>query len=148
MSIEPQEELLPSADSELRGCDGHGCGHYGAPRGGRKHRGIDLVCEGGTLIQSCCGGVVTRRRGVVYSDPKKSDWHYVEITDKDGIHCRYMYVQHWDIEIGLKVKKGDVIGVAQGIETLYKGITPHIHFEVRRNKRVYLDPIEYLRDLS
>lgn len=143
-----ERELLPASDSDVRGLDAHGEGYYGAPRGSRTHKGIDLVCDGGTLIQSCCDGVVSRCDGVVYSDPEKSDWRYVQVTDLDGNHCRYMYVKQWDIDLGQKVKRGDVIGVAQGIETLYEGIVGHLHFEVRRNKSVYLNPTEYLKELE
>lgn len=143
--MENQPELQVSADCEIRGCDPHGCGHYGASRGGRTHKGIDLVCVGGTIIRSPVDGVVTRRKGVVYSDPAKADWHYVEITDKDKMHNRFFYVKGLGIELGLKIKKGDVIGVAQGIEVLYEGITPHIHYEVRMGKTMYFDPLVYLR---
>ena len=117
---EEQPYLYVTSESKVRGHDIHGSGHYGAGRGKRKHKGIDLVCEGGTMIMSACDGVVTRCKGIVYSDPKKSDWYYVEITDEDGMHNRFFYVKGLGIELQLKIKQGDVIGVAQGIEVLYE----------------------------
>ena len=69
--MEQQPELQISADMEIRGHDKHGSGHYGASRGYRNHKGVDPVCVGGTIIRSPVDGVVTRCKGVVYSDPKK-----------------------------------------------------------------------------
>lgn len=146
--MENQPRLQISADAEIRGSDKHGSGYYGAPRGKRKHKGIDLVCVGGTLILSPVDGVITRTDGIVYSDPKKLKYRYVEITDSEAVHCRFFYVKQLDIDLGLKVKRGDVIGAAQGVEFLYEGITPHIHFEARLDKKTYLDPLEYLRGLE
>lgn len=143
--MEDQPELQINADCEVRGRDKHGSGHYGASRGHRNHKGVDFVCVGGTIIRSPVDGVVTRCKGVVYSDPAKADWHYVEVTDKDKMKNRFFYVKGLGIELGLKIKKGDVIGVAQGIEVLYDGITPHIHYEVRMAKNMYFDPLVYLR---
>ena len=143
--MEQQPELQISPDCEVRGHDAHGSGHYGASRGARTHRGVDFVCDGGTLIRSPVDGVITRCKGVVYSDPKKAGWHYVEVKDNEGMKNRFFYVKALDIELGLKIKKGDIIGVAQGIECLYEGITPHIHYETRMGKTMYFDPIVYLR---
>lgn len=142
--MEDQPYLHVTSESKIRGQDVHGNGEYGAGRGSRKHKGIDLVCEGGTMIMSACDGVVTRTQGIVYSDPAKSNWHYVEVIDKDGVFNRYFYVQQWEIERGQHILKGEPIGVAQGIEGQYPGITPHIHYEVRKSRSNYLDPVEYL----
>lgn len=143
--VEEQPYLHITSASKIRGHDIHGDGEFGASRGSRKHKGIDLVCEGGTMIMSACDGTVTRCQGVVYSDPALANWHYVEITDKDKVRNRYFYVQQWNIELGLFVRKGEPIGVAQGIEEQYPGITPHIHYEVMKGRRNYLDPVKYLK---
>ena len=58
------------------------------------------------------------------------------------------YVKQLGMELGMKVKFGEVIGVAQGIEYLYDGITPHIHYEIKIGRATYIDPIEYLETLS
>lgn len=143
-----QPELYVTSKSPVRGTDVHGGGYYGASRGSRKHKGIDIICGGGTLIRSASAGVITRQQGVVYSDPEKADWHYVEVTDVDGVQCRYFYVQHFMAKEGQDVSTGDIIGIAQGIEMLYRDITPHIHFETRMNRHSYLDPNEYLKDVD
>lgn len=143
-----QPYLHVTATAKIRGHDIHGNGEYGAPRGSRTHKGIDLVCEGGTMIMSACDGVVTRTRGIVYSDPAKSFWHYIEVMDRNGVQNRYFYVEQWEIQPGQHVMKGEPIGVAQGIEGQYPGITPHIHYEVRKGKNDYLNPVEYLEGLQ
>lgn len=146
--METQPRLQVSASSEVRGTDDHGGGHYDAPRGSRRHKGIDLVCVGGTLILAASDGIVTRCNGIVYADPEKSSWRYVQVTDGDGVQCRYMYVKQWTIQKGQQIKRGDVIGAAQGIETLYARITPHIHFETRLDSKTYLNPMDYLKGLE
>ena len=146
--METQPELQISADCEIRGSDKHGSGHYGAPRGNRTHNGVDIVCSGGTLIKCPADGVVTRCNGVVYSDPKKREWRYIEVQDRHKAKHRMFYVKQLGMELGIKVKFGEVIGVAQGIEYLYDGITPHIHYEIKIGRATYIDPIEYLETLS
>lgn len=144
--MKDSQELLIAYGCEIRGGDCHGAGYYGAPRGKRKHKGIDIVCPGGTIVLSASDGVVTRCSGIVYADPNKRKWRYVEIEDKSGIKCRYFYVKEIGLDLGLKIKKGDVIGEAQGVEDLYCGITPHIHFETRLDKSSYIDPVVYLKE--
>lgn len=146
--MEDQPRLQIGSTAEVRGTDNHGSGHYGAPRGKRKHRGIDFVCVGGTYILSPIDGILTRIKGIVYSDRNKQEYNYVEVTDSNGVHCRCMYVEKWGITKGQQVKRGDILGVAEGIEFLYEGITPHIHFEVRIDRKTYLNPLEYLRGVE
>lgn len=153
--MESQPELQVSSLCKVRGSDKHGSGWYEAPRGRhRKHSGIDLVCDGGTLIRACSDGVVTRADGTVYADPKKRDWRYIEITDHYGKKCRYFYVVPVSlpdcktVELGLSIKRGDVIGVCQGIESLYEGITPHLHVEVKNHKGDIINPNQYLLDMD
>lgn len=146
--METQPELLISPVCEVRGTDVHGSGHYGASRGSRTHKGVDLVCVGGTIIKSPVDGVITRCRGIVYSDPDKQEWRYVEVTDKRKNKHRIFYVQELDIELGLKVIRGDCVGVAQGVEVLYPGITPHVHYEIKGGRALYFDPLKYLKGLD
>jgi murein DD-endopeptidase MepM/ murein hydrolase activator NlpD len=79
-------------------------------------------------------------------------WRYVEVTAKDSagnkFASRFFYVKDIGIQLGMKVKKGDAIGVAQGIEVLYEGITEHIHYEVKVSRATYVNPMEYLRELE
>ena len=146
--MEANAFLQISADCEIRGSDCHGQGHYLAPRGSRKHKGIDPVCDGGTLIGCASDGVVTKI-GYPYrmDDEVKGYLRYVEIK-VGSVFERYFYIQPFSVRVGDKVKKGQTIGIAQGLADIYPGITDHVHFEVRRSKKDYLDPNEYLKGLS
>lgn len=150
--MESQPELQVSSLCKVRGSDCHGSGLYRAKRGRRKHNGTDLVCDGGTLIRACNSGTVTRADGGIYADPAKREWRYIEITDYLGNRVRYFYVvpahlpDCQTVEIGLRIERGDIIGVCQGIESLYEGITPHLHFEVKNAKGEFINPDQYLLD--
>ncbi|KAJ1081554.1 hypothetical protein NDU88_001734, partial [Pleurodeles waltl] len=38
------------SSNRVRGCDSHGCGHYNAPRGSRLHKGVDVICNDGSVV--------------------------------------------------------------------------------------------------
>ena len=125
-----------------RTTDKHGSGFFGAPRGTRTHRGIDVACWPGSLVQSICDGTVTKH-GWPYSDPNKSEYRYIEVTDDEGLKFRYFYVLPAITE-GNRVKAGDILGEVQDLGKIYKGITPHFHFEVKLNGQ-YLNPNQFLQ---
>lgn len=115
----------------IRGQDRHGAGYFGAPRGKRTHNGVDIVCRAGDAVTAFCDGTVTKL-GYPYSpqDPKKGHLRYVEVTDIEGNRCRYFYVKR-SVSMGDRVRRGDLLGVAQGLTEIYKGITDHYHFEIK-----------------
>lgn len=133
-----------------RKCDQHGCGHYGASRGSRKHVGIDLCkpdstsLEDGTPISLGFNGTVSKL-GYAYSDkPHK----YVEIKLTD-FYCRVFYIKP-SVEVGDNVLHETVIGCSMPLEDYYEGITEHVHVEffelkepskgVKKSNRLYVDP--------
>lgn len=119
----------------IRGCDKFGCGHYGAKRGDRLHKGVDLVLAAGEEFESLAGGKVTKL-GYCY----KSDLtlRYVQVTTADGSAWRFFYVLP-GVKLGQQVKVGDVLGNVQSLQSRYPGITDHVHFEIMRNGD-YVDP--------
>lgn len=126
---------------KIRGNDAHGSGRFGASRGGgkRTHVGVDAITIAGEDFQSRVEGTVSH-----LGYPYIGNWHYryVQITDKNGWLWRYYYVAP-TVELGLKIKIGDKIGVCQDLQPLYKGITQHVHFEIKV-KGKYIDPTNYL----
>jgi len=60
-----------------RGTDTHGSGKWMAPRGSRKHKGVDFACYPDTEIYSGSAGQVTKL-GYPYAD--KLQYRYVEVT--------------------------------------------------------------------
>ncbi|EDO29292.1 predicted protein [Nematostella vectensis] len=69
-----------TANQNLRTCDSHGCGSFGASRGNRKHNGIDIITVPGEKIMSPISGTVTR-----YPYPYGNDLSYtgIEIVNSE-----------------------------------------------------------------
>lgn len=122
----------------MRGRDGQGAGYFGASRGGRTHNGMDFVAVPGTPVTALSPGRVTKL-GYPYAD--RPEFRYVEVTDRDGLRCRYFYVQP-SVTVGQSVGIGDTLGTTQMLP--YDGIEQHFHFEVMKGRGEYLDPIKYL----
>ena len=119
---------------EIRQLDEWGSGEFGASRGGRRHNGVDLVVDPDTAILATFEGVVTKL-GYPYGDDLS--YRYVQIT-ANGYDLRIFYVKPF-VSVGDKVNKDSVIGVSQSLEKRYPGITPHVHFEIKKDGE-YVDP--------
>lgn len=122
-----------------RKCDGHGCGHFGASRGSRKHVGVDLACPPRTLVYSPVAGTVTKINHMYADDPS---YLYVQVTD-NGYDFRIYYINPL-VKVGQKVCKRSIIGEAQDLRPRYAGITPHLHFEIKNSDGDYIDPTPVL----
>jgi|SaaInlV_120m_DNA_4_1040238.scaffolds.fasta_scaffold26591_2 murein DD-endopeptidase MepM/ murein hydrolase activator NlpD len=126
-----------------RGQDKQGAGYFGAPRGNRKHKGIDLSCYADSIICALRPGTVTKI-GYPYpaDDPKKGHLRYVQITDDQNNDLRYFYVKPV-VFINTVVETGQPIGSSQQLSSIYPEITDHIHFEVKKNGKI-IDPTNIL----
>lgn len=122
-----------------RTTDRWGSGAFGASRGERIHNGIDYRVLPGSQILSPVKGEVTKL-GYCYGDDLK--YRYVEVTDKDGLQHRIFYIRPTDIEVGMIVGEGAVIGIAQNLGPRYPDITPHVHYEVKDKEGRFLNPEE------
>ncbi len=124
----------------IRLSDKFGSGAYRATRGERWHRGLDLSAYPGTLIYPIRPGNVTKL-GYPYKDDLS--FRYVQITDLvDGLRFRYFYLEPLVAEgdlVGLDIP----IGKVQDLAKKYPGITNHVHFEVKDDRR-YFDPNDFL----
>ncbi len=125
----------------IRVMDKFGSGAYGASRGRRTHKGVDVACYQGSKIPAIKSGRVTKI-GYPYrlDDKKRGHLRYVEITVDDEKH-RYFYVSSF-VKVGDLVEAGQVIGKAQGLLEIYPGITDHIHFEIKLADGSYKDPTD------
>ena len=105
--------------------DSKGLGHHGAPRGHRRHDGIDLICKPGQSILMPVDGILVRE-----SLPYKDDlrWRGVYIVNP-RIEIKMWYFIPGYV-IGKERKAGSVIGAAQDIGEKYEGVTPHIHLRI------------------
>lgn len=124
----------------LRGADSWGSGAYGAPRGSRKHKGIDYAASPGTVLESNVAGRVTKL-GYPYGDDLS--FRYVEVTSEDGYRHRFFYV-YPRVGRGDVVAAGDVLGVVQDSTGRYEGITNHVHYEILKpGSKASVDPDKY-----
>lgn len=123
-------------NQKLRDCDPFGCGNFGAPRGTRKHNGIDLIVSPGQDIFSPITGKVTR---IAY--PYASDLSYkgLEIVNEQ-YKVKIFYINP-TVAIPSVVTAGQKIAEAQNIAAKYGStMTNHVHFEVRNALNQVIDP--------
>lgn len=122
-----------------RTADTHGMGHYHAPRGNRLHNGIDVACWAGSEVLAIHPGKVTKL-GYPYAD--KPQYRYVQVTDPNGRDFRYFYVEP-GVRVGDDILQHEAIGIAQDLQPVYPGITPHIHVEIK-DSGDFIDPTGFV----
>jgi murein DD-endopeptidase MepM/ murein hydrolase activator NlpD len=130
---------------KMREPDDFGAGHFGASRGNRTHRGVDIAAEAGSACYSVTDGIVTKF-GYPYADDLS--YRYVEVTYDGVTRFRYFYVDpHEDLEIGDTVTKGFIWVLSRMLlrstRQKMKKMNNHIHFEVIE-KGEYVDPVDAL----
>lgn len=121
-----------------RGTDSWGSGAFHASRDGDKrlHEGIDYDAPPGSIVLSHTAGKVTKH-GYPYSDDL--NFRYIEVTDGMGNRWRYFYVLP-SIDVGAQICADSKLGVVQDIRPRYKGISNHVHLEVKDHVGNYLNP--------
>ncbi|HOM01473.1 MAG TPA: M23 family metallopeptidase [Acetivibrio sp.] len=100
----------------------------------KKHEGIDIAADYGTVIRASATGKVTL-----------SDWYgnygkCVIISHGNGLSTLYGHCQTLLVKEGQTVQKGDKIAT---VGSTGRSTGPHLHFEVRLND-VPIDPLQYL----
>lgn len=100
----------------------------------KQHFGIDLAAEEGQLVSSAASGVVVR------AGFNGAHGLQVEVQHADGILTRYSHLSQVLVERGLKLKRGDPLGLAgsTGVAT-----GAHLHFEIWKGGNA-CDPLEEL----
>lgn len=115
--------------------DSYGEGHFGASRGGRKHRGVDYSCLPNSKVLSPCSGIVSKI-GYPYSDDLS--FRYIEIASNSNHKLRVFYVSP-SVEVGDIVDESTVLGLSQKLGVRYPGIGEHVHLEIRGKGKI-IDP--------
>lgn len=107
------------------------------------HTGVDFAVPVGTDILAVADGLIT-----------KANWgksYGIQIVQEVGLHskkqyCIYAHLSETLVEVGDKVKKGQVIGKSGNTGN---STGPHLHFELRNKIRwsdgTELDPKEILK---
>jgi murein DD-endopeptidase MepM/ murein hydrolase activator NlpD len=106
----------------------------------KMHSGMDFTSPRGTPIYSTGTGKVIR------ADSRSTGYgKHVRIDHGFGYITLYAHLSKYNVRKGKKVKRGDVIGY---VGSTGRSQAPHLHYEVRYNKRK-INPINfYYGDLS
>jgi murein DD-endopeptidase MepM/ murein hydrolase activator NlpD len=109
---------------------------WGAPRsGGRRHQGVDMIAPTGTPLQAVIGGFVTQKDnrlgGITISlqGDNGNRYYYAHLSAYEGVDGR--------VEVGQVIGYVGDTGNATGI--------PHLHFEIRPNGGVPVNPYPSVR---
>ncbi|NXN21819.1 LECT2 protein, partial [Nycticryphes semicollaris] len=110
--------------NKIRGCDSHGCGRYNDPRGGgRRHKGVDVVCEDGAVVYAPFTGKISQARP--YGNGNAID-NGVKLSGS-GFCIKMFYIK--PVKTSGSIEKGEKIGVLLPMQRVYRGITSHVHIQ-------------------
>jgi len=115
--------------------DEYGEGHYGAKRrGGRTHKGVDVLADKGAPVRAAKSGWAVSRLDL------DGYGNYVVIRHRGGYSTRYGHLEAASMRWIRKVRQGDTIGwVGCSGNARHSGIKAHLHFEIRKNG-IAIDP--------
>lgn len=152
-SIDPTElmegQFDDIVDNMILRNDSVGSGWWNARRGGRNHRGIDIVAEIGQEIKSPINGKLINFIGVTSKIPivriipeEQMAFEYIEFLYVNSMDGNYDINKYKDIKIGDSVGK-----LADPYELGYtKSMTPHVHIFLWKNSRkVNINPTPYFK---
>uniref|UniRef100_A0A3Q4GDP9 Leukocyte cell-derived chemotaxin-2-like n=1 Tax=Neolamprologus brichardi TaxID=32507 RepID=A0A3Q4GDP9_NEOBR len=120
-----------------RTSDRWGQGQYGAGRGTRLHQGLDIKCRDGAAVYAPFD-VTLNGRLTVYTDPNKAAINEGINLSGEGLCFKLFYVRP-DRTSGT-VKKGQRIGTMLPMQSVYPGITSHVHVQMCDRM---IDPTQY-----
>lgn len=115
--------------------DGRILSHFGEPRSGRRHAGLDILGRHGQEV------IAARAGAVVYSDDSMRGYGKTIILDHgDGIRTLYAHNSSLVAEAGRWVRAGETIA---RIGRSGNATTEHCHFEVR-HEGTPIDPLSFV----
>ncbi|XP_036403579.1 myeloid protein 1-like [Megalops cyprinoides] len=108
-----------------RSCDKFGCGHYGAPRKGGRHSGLDIVCSDGALVYAPFSGTIVRRSRPYGNGNAIDDGIQIQ---SGGLCVKLFYLRPW--RTSGRVSLGQAIGTMLPMQKVFRGITSHVHVQM------------------
>jgi hypothetical protein len=129
----------PVKNFTVRTCDLAGCGHFGASRGNKTHKGLDIIAQPYSKIYAPISGTI--RKLFVYSG--STEMKGLEITN-GTIRVKLFYVDT-NLFNGDFIASEEFVGLAQDVASYHnnKTMTPHVHLELFIDN-VQVDPKLYL----
>ena len=134
-----------------RGMDSWGSGNFGASRGGRAHKGLDLITVVGDVILSPITGTVDHI-GIAYAGASLGSIHIEGTGEHAGMRIKLLYVLPDPGVGGRRVKAGDRLGEAQDVASYWAAkepghtgaMTNHLHIETWLTEPQAVSPAQYL----
>ncbi len=96
---------------------------YGASRGGRLHKGIDMAVPQGTPVMATASGQTA------FSGWQGGYGNIIIICHGNGYETAYAHLQRRFMSNGERVRRGQTIGL---VGATGNATGPHLHYEVRR----------------
>lgn len=118
---------------------------YGATRGGgRSHVGVDIIASEGQYLYAVADGKIAKR---FYDLPGALSGNGLRLTVADGTYFTYLHMLDVapGIEVGTKVKAGDIIGF---VGNTGSSATAHLHFEIHPGGGGAVNPYPYVRAID
>lgn len=98
------------------------------------HYGMDFTAPTGTPIYASGDGVVTR------ADNASAGYgEHIRIDHGFGYESLYAHLSKYNVRVGQKVKRGEVIGY---VGSSGRSEAPHLHYEIRKDG-VHMNPINF-----
>ncbi len=116
-----------------------------APRpGNRLHVGTDLIGAEGLLLYAVVDGTISK---LYWDQPGALAGNGLRVAQDDGTYFTYLHLSGFapGIEVGTKVKAGDVIGFNGNTGS---SATPHLHFEIHPGGGAAVNPYPYLKAMD
>jgi murein DD-endopeptidase MepM/ murein hydrolase activator NlpD len=98
------------------------------------HYGIDVAASHGSPIYATADGYVLKIK------TETTGGKLIILNHGSGVTTVYCHLSQFNVKIGQKVKRWDVIGF---VGQSGKAIGPHVHYEVRKNGRA-VNPMNYI----
>ncbi len=105
-------------------------------RGGKLHKGIDIIANKGTAIVAVADGKVVR------SSVFSTYGYCIDIMQNDGTLTRYAHCSKLIAKLGDEVKAGALIAL---VGDTGHATANHLHFEVRPNGGDPVNPTDYVK---
>ena len=110
-----------------------GGGWWGADRGSRKHKGIDLSTNIGDAIYAPIDGKVVVTKTKISANLNSTK--ILGTGDYEGYTVYLFYIKPETALINKIVKRGEKVGIQQDLSADYpEKVTDHVHFEIRKGK--------------
>jgi len=136
--------IMPVSNEDLkRTASGWGYRMHPIYKVRKMHYGMDFTSPVGTPVYATGDGKVTEVKG---SKRSHSGFGLVVTIDHGyGYETLYAHLNGFNVRVGQKVKRGDVIGY---VGNTGGSTAPHLHYEVHRNGSAVNPQYYYFKDLT